>query len=291
MKIVVTGSGGLLGRLVVSEFVSRGYEVLGLDRSPSVDGHRPTWVVDLLDASSISQALAGANAVVHLAAWSAPGLTSDTRTFNENVSVTYNVLKAAADAAVGKVVLASSIGAYGFLYARARLVPQYLPLDEEHPAMPTDPYGLSKLVGERLADSFAAMGGMAITSLRLPGINFDPAFARIFRLMEDPGFRAKGFWTYVDARDAARACRLAVELGQNGHNVLNIAAPNSNMRQPTSELIGQYWPDVRVIGGSSANWSGLDSARARAVLGFEAEFTWDKVAPPASGNSGREEAS
>lgn len=145
----------------------------------------------------------------------------------------------------------------------------------------TDPYGLSKLVGETLADSFALQGGMGIASLRLPGINYDPAFKRIFSLMHDPGFRRPGFWTYVDVRDAAVACRLAIEASFGGHRVFNIAAPTSNMREPTVELISRYFPELRDIRcRDGGNWSGMDCARAERELGFCARHTWEAADQP-----------
>ena len=48
-------------------------------------------------------------------------------------------------------MLASSTAAYGYIYGAADAVPDYLPVDEDHPCRPTDPYGLSKVVGERIA--------------------------------------------------------------------------------------------------------------------------------------------
>lgn len=276
MKVVVTGGSGALGQKVVEELCAHGHTVLAIDRKPHPAGHRPSWSADLLDAGAVFEALAGADAVVHLAAHIAPGFAPDTSTFNENVALTYNVLKAAHSCGLRRVVLASSIAAYGFLYARHAQMPDYLPIDEAHPCSPTDPYGLSKVVAERLADSFARLG-LDIVSLRLPGINYDPAFRRLLGLMNNPAFRAPGFWTYVDVRDAAAACRLAAEASTAGHHVLNVAAPNSNMREPTPSLIRRFFPSLTDIRGGAGNWSGMDSRRAEAELGFRAVHTWDRL--------------
>ncbi len=48
-----------------------------------------------------------------------------------------------------------------------------------------------------------------MTSLQFPGINYDPKYERVRRHLTDPAFRAPGFWSYVDVRDAAAAVRLA----------------------------------------------------------------------------------
>lgn len=282
MRIAVTGSSGKLGRHVVQNLTAAGHEVLGIDRvaDPSM---RRSRVCDLSRTSDLHEALAGAEAVVHLAAVPAPNLMPDSVTFNNNVSAVYNVLTAAAELTISKLVIASSIAAYGFLYARKMVAPQYLPLDEEHPCQPTDPYGLSKVVGEMIAGAFATQREISVSSLRLPGINFDPEFARIRERLSNPAYRLPGFWTYIDARDAAEACRLALEVAPPGHTIFNVAAPTSNMREPTDALLRRYLPTVKkrkseLVG----NWSGMDSSKAESILGFRARHLWQEYIPDPS---------
>ncbi|MBI2727178.1 MAG: NAD(P)-dependent oxidoreductase [Polaromonas sp.] len=276
--IVVTGGSGALGQQVVAELLRHGWEVLSLDRRPHPGGHKRSWVVDLLDSGSVYEACQGAAGIVHLAAHIAPDLASDCATFGDNVRMTYNVLKAATDNKLEKIVLASSTAVYGFLYGRKGETPAYLPADELHPTLPTDPYGLSKVVGERVADSFAARTNASITSLRFPGISYDPKYERVQNLLKDPGFRAPGFWSYVDVRDAAVAVRLALSRNRPGHRAYNIACDTSNMRQPTSELIQTFYPGLpeRRI-SSSANWSGIDCSAARQELGFVPLHRWENA--------------
>ncbi|HLH24566.1 MAG TPA: NAD(P)-dependent oxidoreductase [Chloroflexota bacterium] len=292
MKIVVTGGSGRLGQHTVDELLAHGHSVLSLDRVPPAAPRCPAWVADLTRGGDAYQALQGADGVVHLAAWQAPGLTPDTETFANNVSATYNVLKAASDLGVRHVVLASSIAAYGFIYARHLAPPDYLPLDEAHPCTPQDPYGLSKVVGEAIADSFARLGPTSIASLRFPGVVFDLTYRSIPDRWRDPGARRGGFWTYVDARDAARACRLAVEADLAGHEVFNVAAPTSIMREPTTELLRRYGLEPRrLAAGLTGNWSAMDSGKAERMLGYRAEHQWQQyvvgaVGDPDEGYSG-----
>lgn len=275
MKVVVTGGSGQLGQYVVKELAAAGHTVLALDRRPNPAGHKPAWTVDLLDSGSLFEACRDAGAIVHLAAHIAPNLSSDCRTFNDNVTMTYNALKAAGSAGVRSAVIASSLAAYGFLYGDKSRVPHYLPIDEDHACVPTDAYGLSKVAGELIADSFSR-SEMKITSLRLPGINYDPTFKRIESFMLDPGYRQTGFWSYVDVRDAATAFRLALESNHTGHCVFNIAAPTSNMREPTATLARQYFSTVKDLrGDETSNWSGVDSGRAERELGFRAQYVWE----------------
>ena len=275
MKVIVTGASGQLGQHVTHELAAAGHTVLALDRKPHPGGHKPAWVVNLLDSGGLFEACQGADAIVHLAAHIAPNLSSDCATFNDNVAMTYNALRAAYAMGARRAVVASSLAAYGFLYGEKGRTPNYLPIDENHPASPTDPYGLSKVVGETIADSFAAQG-MAVVSLRLPGVNYDPTFERLASFMSDPGYRQTGFWSYVDVRDAAVACRLALETSVAGHRIFNIAAPSSNMRQPTAELIRRYFPSLTDLRGDDvSNWSGVDSSRAFRELGFRSRYVWE----------------
>ena len=280
MKVVVTGGSGLLGQQVIAELAAAGHQPFNLDRKAHPQGFRPTWIADLRSEGSLYQAFAGAQGVIHLAAHVAPGLAPDCTTFNDNVALTYNVFQAAADMGVSRVVFVSSIGAYGYLYGPVGVAPDYLPIDESHRCVPVDPYGLSKLAGESIAASFCAgsrAGRMTAASLRFPGVNYDPTFQRIKGFMADPGFRQRGFWSYVDARDAARGCRLALEAPLSGHQVFNMAAQGSNMREATQELARRFFPGLKELRGApGGNWSGIDSGKAERILGFRAEQVWEK---------------
>ncbi|MGH7825648.1 MAG: NAD-dependent epimerase/dehydratase family protein [Candidatus Binatia bacterium] len=275
MKIVVTGGSGRLGRYVIRDLLEHGYQVLSLDRTPPPEMLCASWLADLRRASDLYEALRGAGGIVHLGAYQAPNLAPDTETFSNNTTATYNVLKAAGDLGVKRVVIGSSIAAYGFLYAPHFWTPEYLPLDENHPCKPQDPYGLSKLVGEEIARSFAAAHEMTISSLRLAGINFDLSFQNFSERWQYPEKRRNGFWTYIDVRDAAAACRFALEADFSGHEIFNVAAPTSAMREPTEELIHRFIPDLKHIrDGLTGNWGGLDLSKAEKILGFRCRHLW-----------------
>ena len=276
-KIVVTGGSGMLGRAVVRELLAAGREVLSIDRAAPKDDLCPSLVVDLTRAAEVAGALAGADAVVHLGAYQAPGIVSDPETFANNVAASYNVLHAAAANGVRRAVLASSTAAFGFLYARKPFAPDYLPVDEKHPCRPQDPYGLSKVVAEATAEAFVRVHALSVYSLRFPGVNFEPDFRGFAERFQDPAVKLGRLWSYIDARDAAAACVLALDAPARGHEALIVAAPTSTVAEPTDELLRRYFPGVRKarpeLGG---NWSGVDSARARAALGFEARHVWEK---------------
>ena len=277
-KIVVTGGSGRLGLLVIKELLAHRYSVLSLDRTVPVEKLCASWLADLRRAGDLYEALDGAYGVVHLGAYQAPGLASDSETLSNNVTATYNVLKAASHLGVKKVAIASSTAAFGFIYARKRFLPEYLPLDEQHPSKPQDPYGLSKVVGEQIANSIVFLHPeMTISSLRFPGVIFDFSYKLIRERWQNPGARANTSWAYIDGRDAAAACRLALEAKFTGHEMMIVAAPRSSMREPTEELIKKH------LGGRiptkpslTGNWSAVSSAKAKRLLGFKARHVWEQ---------------
>ena len=190
MKVVVTGGSGRLGQHTIRELLAHEHQVLSLDKAPPPERLCSSWQVDLTGAGSAHEALKGVDAVIQLGAFQAPNMTSNAETFNNNVSIAFNVFQAAADMGVKRVVFASSIAAYGFIYAPQMWAPDFLPFDESHPCRPQDPYGLSKVVGERIADYFVGQSDMTAASLRITGINFDPTYEGFREVLEESS--AKG---------------------------------------------------------------------------------------------------
>ena len=275
-KIVVTGGSGRLGQFVIRDLLAHGYQPLSLDKVPSREKLCPSWLADLRHSGDLYEGLKDAYGIVHLGAYQAPNLAPDTETLSNNVSATYNVLRAAADLRVQKVVLASSTAAFGFIYAKNLWAPGYLPLDENHPSAPQDSYGLSKVLGERIADSIVSNNPeLTVSSLRFPGVNFDLSYESFRERWRNPASRASGFWTYIDARDAAMTCRLAIEAKFKGHEVFIASAPKNCMIQPTLELVKKYLPrgsKIKKVPGT--HWSCVDSRKARRLLGFKPEHIW-----------------
>jgi nucleoside-diphosphate-sugar epimerase len=279
-RIVVTGGSGRLGQHVIRELLDHQNDVLSLDRVEPPAKLCPSSIIDLTRYDDVRAALEGADGGVHLGAYQAPGLAPDSETFTNNVTAVYNLLHAAAEIGVRRVVLASSTAAFGFLYAPRPFLPDYLPLDEKHPCKPQDPYGLSKVVGETIADSFVSFLEISIASLRFPGVHFDLSYQSFAERWQDPGAKLGRFWSYIDARDAAAACRLALEADLRGHQIFLAAAPTSTVHEPTDELIRRYLPGVKKSRPEiTGNWSGVDSTKAHELLGFEAKHVWENYLP------------
>lgn len=275
-KIVVTGGSGRLGQFVIRDLLANGYQVLSLDRVAPREKLCASWLADLRHSGDLFEALKDAYGIIHLGAYQAPNLAPDAETLSNNVSATYNVLRAATDMGVKKVVIASSTAAFGFIYATKLWAPDYLPLDENHTSKPQDSYGLSKVLGEQIAESIVTLHkDMTISSLRFPGVNFDLSYESFRERWRNPRSRTSGFWTYIDARDAAMTCRLALEAKFKGHEVFITSAPKNCMIQPTLELVKKYLPKgAKIKKAAGTHWSCVDSAKARRMLGFKPQHVW-----------------
>jgi nucleoside-diphosphate-sugar epimerase len=288
MKIVITGGAGRLGPFIVRDALQQGHEVLCLDTSAPTEKNCPSLAVDLRETDALIKALEGVDAVIHLARlrfpytskgfdpksglWKYSDVAGDAERFGHNVTLTYNILAASVAAGVKKLVCGSSLAVYGLYYPCRPLAPEYLPVDEDHPLKPQDPYGMTKLVGENLCAAFAASRGIRIASMRFSGIASADQYPTLRKRRQEPLIRGTGaLWSFIDVRDAAIACRLAAEKDFSGHQTFNICAGKTIMKEDTSELVERYLADVKVIkGGLLNNWCGYDSTKAESVLGFRA---------------------
>jgi nucleoside-diphosphate-sugar epimerase len=286
MKVIITGAAGRLGSYLVNELIRHKFEVSAVDTVLPPDAPCEICRVDLMDFVKLRGSFAGCDAIVHLARkrfpytesgfnaatqlWDIPDVAGDAERFNHNVSITYNVLAAAHAAGVRKLICGSSLAVYGFYYPIRKMTPDYLPVDEAHPRRPQDPYGISKLVGEDLCAAFARKSDMQIASLRFSGIYTEAHRAMLLERKQNPTIRGTGaLWSYIEARDAATACRLALETDFKGHEALNICAPESITDTPTEDLLRRYLPELKTVReGLEGNWCGYDTSKAAATLGF-----------------------
>ncbi|MBP1993617.1 NAD-dependent epimerase/dehydratase family protein [Paenibacillus eucommiae] len=274
LTIAVTGGAGTLGKQVIVELQQHGYEAVCLDLKPHPDPACQSIVVDLLNFEDVYEALEGCDAVIHLAAIPDPRNISGV--FATNVVSTMHVLEAADKRGITKAVTASSESAYGFPWAIHPLLPQYFPVDEAHPELPQEGYGLSKVVNELTGAMFNRRSGMQVVCFRLSTICVAASYQELVREGErDPGFWKRILWSYIDVRDAAAACRLAIEAEGLGAVELNMAADNTFMSIPTSELMQTYFPEItdirQVYEGNEAFYS---NKKAKQLLGWQPVHDW-----------------
>ncbi len=272
-RVVVTGGAGKAGRAVVRDLLEHGYDVVSVDlvRDPNLtEGQQ--LVADLTDYGEAVDALKGADAVVHLAAIPAPGLKPDELTFRVNTTSTYNVFAAAPLLGLRRVVWASSETTIGLPFERE--LPRYAPIDEEHPLLPESSYALSKVVSEEMARQFSRWNGIPHVGLRFSNVMEPHDYERFPGFSDDAQLRRWNLWGYVDARDVAQSCRLALDADLAGAEVFIIAAADTVMNRPSADLMAETYPDVEVRDGVGEFGTLLSIEKARRLLGYEPAFSW-----------------
>ena len=271
MRIVVTGGSGKAGRWVVERLRQAGHEVLNVDQRHDGSAHGLCLVADLADPGQAFEALAGADAVVHLAAIPAPELRPPAETFRINTFSTYNVFAAAEAHGLGRVVYASSETVLGLPFDEP---PAFAPVDESHPPRPESSYALAKLAGETLAQQFARRTGVPHVGLRISNIMEPPDYAAFPSYGEDARLRRWNLWGYVDARDVALACELALTADVRGAEVCIIAAADTVMPRDSRDLMSETFPGVPLTRELRGRETLLSIDRARQILGYEPRHAW-----------------
>lgn len=275
MRIVVTGAAGLVGS-GVGALLRREHQVVGIDIRPGAEVDR---IADIRDAAALAEPLAGAHAVVHVAALHAPhvGREAEAEFRRTNVEATDRLLSAARAEGVLTFVFTSSTSVYG----RA-LEPQSGAaawIDEAVEPQPRDIYDETKLAAEALVR--AASGPRLRT-----------AILRMSRCFPEP-WREMALYRLhrgIDRRDVARAHALALGAARADTPIWIVSAPPPFVREDCGALLDdapavlrrrvpwlveafgrRSWPLPRSIGRV------YSPARAEAELGFRAQLGADAV--------------
>lgn len=277
MKIAVTGGSGKLGKNVVRGLADAGHEVLNLDRAGERSGG--LVVVDLKDYGQVIDAILGVDdrhsgfdAVVHLGAIPAPGIVPDVATFHNNMLSTYNVFQAARRAGIKKIVYASSETVLGLPFD---IDPPYIPVDEEYPARPESTYSLVKHLEEQMAMELTRWDReLSISALRFSNVMDPGDYANFASFNQDATLRKWNLWGYIDGRDGAQAVLRALENAQPGFEAFIIAAADTVMSRPSTELAAEVFPEVKLTKELAEHETLLSIDKARRILGYAPEHTW-----------------
>lgn len=272
-KIAVTGGSGKLGRKVVQELLAHGFKVTNLDLFQTPEAACHTQQVDLCDLGTTVDAISGHDAVIHLAAICQARVVPPADTFRANLLSTFNVFHAAKLLGIGRVVWASSETTLGLPWSK-QTPPRYVPVDEDHFPHPTTHYGLSKHLGEVIADWYAQREPMSFVGLRFSNIMDVQDYAAFPGYSNDPLERVWNLWAYIDSRDAAQACRLALTAEIAGSENFIISSPDTVMTRPTMELLREVFPDVEVRSPLQGFDTPLVNDKARRLLGYNPQHSW-----------------
>ncbi len=285
MRLVVFGGSGRIGRHVVAELIAHGHSVVNADRSPPP---HVRWLYDQAGAElyvhtdlsrlgDVVSVLRGADGLIQLAAIPNPTGHVAGEVFHTNMVTDFNVLEAADLLGIPKLVMSSSINALGASFNRTVVAPRYFPVDEQHETRCEEIYSTTKWLGEELAAAYARRREVQIASLRYTWV-MDEAIRERTRAGGDPLAQqergAKGLWSWIDIRDVASACRLALAASWRGHERFWINAADTTLDLPTTEALARWYPGVPLKAPLAGHAAVLSIAKARRLLGWQPAHSW-----------------
>src|SRR5829696_902800 len=282
MKVLVTGSAGKVGRAAVKALMRKGHEVRATDIVPPVferpEPGDPEYIqADVSDAGDMFAVARGMDAVVDAAALPEPTHNPPYVVFHNNLMGVFNTLEAATRFEVPRFVNISSETVPGFFFPEREFLPDYAPVDEDHPIRPQDPYATAKYFGEQLMDGAVRRSDLAGVSIRPSWVQWEGNYARnLGPALRDPeNTPSASLWAYIDVYDLADALRLAAERETPGHEVVYIASPDNHANRPLAELVRHHHGDaieLRELDREDA--SGISIRKARELLGYDPSRSW-----------------
>jgi nucleoside-diphosphate-sugar epimerase len=265
-KVLVTGHRGRLGGGVGEALVGAGYDWVGFDLDEG----------DIRDHAALAEAAAGCDAIVHLAGLADDMSDDQMEKMSVNAMGTWSVLLAAEAAGIDRIVNFSSGKAIGM----TERLPDYVPIDDDHPAISTKDYGLSKLFSEDMCEAYTRRTGATTVCLR-PVAVFGPAdYPRWEGFLAEETETVDVPWhmgVFVDVVDTADAAVLALAPEVTGHHRLLLCADDVAAEGRTEDLVRRRMPSVPWRGPLPADerTALVSSAGAKRVLGWRPAVRWD----------------
>jgi|SRR3989344_3638441 len=272
-KAVVTGGAGFIGSHLCEALRRDGYKVVSVDIKTGDD---------VRDTEKMKKLFVGAQYVFHLAALPRVQYSIEypLETHDTNVNGTLNVLLAARDCGVKRVVFSSSAAVYGDQ--------KVMPLREDMPALPKSPYALHKYIGEGYCALFSELYGLSTVCLRYsnvygPGADPNGAYALVvakFLQQKHAGIplticgTGENTRDYVAVEDVARANLLAATSTIGRGEIINIGSGRETSVNAVASLIGGAVEHVEAR--LEPIRSVADITRAKNILGWEPQITFEE---------------
>jgi UDP-glucose 4-epimerase len=268
-RIAVTGALGNVGSLVVEHLRGCGHEIVEIDRAHGRPSEESSFIpADLTSFDEALAALRGADVVVHLAGINSPINDPGWKVHNNNVTASYNVLSAAVELGITRVVQSSSVNAIGLAWSRSPEF-DYFPIDTLHRSRVEDPYSLSKVIQELQADSLARRyDTFTAVSLRLHAVLRHAEEARELRQRLGDAWAINGLFGYCTYESVISAIELSCFAPIDGHEVLLVVEPETFVLESSAELAESYFPGVPVRSPLIGHSGFFDTTLTRTILGW-----------------------
>ena len=293
MRIFFTGGSGKAGKHAIDHLVAQGHRVTNADLTPLGRDDVPDLRIDLTDAGQVFNALSAYadhdelepgtgvptyDAVVHFAAVPAILIRPDNETYRTNVLSTYNVIDAATKLGIRKVIFASSETTYGICFADGEILPDYVPIDEDHPTVPHDSYAMSKVVNEATARSFQARTGIDIYGLRINNVIEPHEYETKFpAFLADPALRRRNIFAYIDARDLGHMVDRCLRTDGLGYEVFNVSNDDTSVGITSEEVYDRFYAGVERRGELAGYTTFYANDKAKRLVGFAPQHSWRDV--------------
>ena len=195
----------------------------------------------------------------------------------------WNICRSAEQLGIKNVLLGSSYNSIGAMGTAARWdknevkPPEYFPIDQYQGTRSEDPYSVAKWIGEQVGDAFARRNpDMSIGSMRFNGMWDDEKFKELSKNpISNAWERCQGFWTYLHIKDAATACRMAVEKPNwKGHEKFFLNAKDTMITIETMEAIKIVYPNVELREEIVGHNAPLKIDLAKEKFDWEPKFSW-----------------
>jgi nucleoside-diphosphate-sugar epimerase len=197
--------------------------------------------------------------------------------FGNNLMSTFNVVEACIASDVRRLVSFSSETVPGFIFAHRPFRPDYLPVDEEHPVRPQDPYALAKWFGELMCDRAVERSELRCTSIRPSWVQDEGSYERnLGPIVRDPSVLIGNYCSYVDVHDLCDAVVLALETDLPGHEVFYVASPDTIGGHPLAETVAEHYggEGIELRPTERPDASAVSSAKAERLLGWRPTRSW-----------------
>jgi len=293
MKFLVTGGAGFIGSHIAEELVRAGkgevivFDDLSVGKAENIPAGCAFIEGDVRQKKALVKAMKDVDIVFHNAAF--VSIRGSFERLREELDInclgTLNVLEAAVERGVKKVIFASSMAVYG--------EPIYLPVDDEHPLNPVSPYGLSKVRGEQYCKIFEEKYGLSTVALRYfntYGLRQSPSpYVGVITTFINQAIKGEPLTIFGDGnqtrdfvwvKDVAQANILAAFSNVSG--VFNVGSGDETSILMLADLIAKYFGSRKTnLEKPPGEVSRIvaDISRARELLNYEPQGELQELLP------------